>query len=318
MPVLQESELHRRRRQGDGDRRRLRAPASRRWWRCCSASTMSTRARSRSTARTFPRSPSTRCAARSPMSRRRPICSRAPSATTSATAGLSATDAEIERAASAGRGRRVHPPAAAGLRHAGRRRRLDAVGRPAPARLDRPRHRAQCADPAARRGDLGARQRGRGPRPGSADPCHGRAHHHRHRASAVDGGQCRPHHRAGRGPAGRGRHACLADGRSAQRLCPLPPRAGQEGAGACRRRASRSKLRSGAARAQEGGREKQHERSRRYGPGGGGRGRPHGPDADPRHPYRCRARASSARSSAPDRPISARMPANSPASASST
>ena len=59
----------------------------------------------------------------------------------------------------AGQCRRVHPPAAAGLRHAGRRKRRDAFGRPAPAPLDRARHRAQRADPAARRGDLGARQR---------------------------------------------------------------------------------------------------------------------------------------------------------------
>ncbi len=158
------------------------------------------------------------------------------SATTSAMAGCRATDAEIEQAAKQAAADEFIRQQPQGYDTPVGENGVDAVRRPAPARVDRPRHRAQCADPAARRGDLGARQRGRGARPGGADPCHGRAHHHRHRAPAVDGGQCRPHHRAGRGPAGRGRHACRADGRSAQRLCPLPPGAGQEGAGACRRR----------------------------------------------------------------------------------
>ena len=70
-----------------------------------------------------------------------------------------ASEAEIVAAAKRRRGRRVHPRAAPGLRHRGRRARRQALGRPAPAHRHRPRHAEERADPAARRGDLGARHR---------------------------------------------------------------------------------------------------------------------------------------------------------------
>ena len=54
---------------------------------------------------------------------------------------------------------RIHPPSAGGFRGAARRARRDAVGRPAPAHRDCPRHPARCAAVAARRGDLVARCR---------------------------------------------------------------------------------------------------------------------------------------------------------------
>ena len=54
------------------------------------------------------------------------------------------------------------------LRRPCRRARRQALGRPAPARRHRPRAAQERADPGARRGDLGARQRGRGGDPGAA------------------------------------------------------------------------------------------------------------------------------------------------------
>ncbi len=54
------------------------------------------------------------------------------------------------------------------LRRACRRARRQALGRPAPAHRDRARHPEERADPGARRGDLGARFRGRGRDPGAA------------------------------------------------------------------------------------------------------------------------------------------------------
>ena len=61
----------------------------------------------------------------------------------------------------AGARHRVHPRAAAGLRHAGRRARRHAVRRPAPAHRHRARHPARRAAAAARRGHLVARCRER-------------------------------------------------------------------------------------------------------------------------------------------------------------
>ena len=58
-----------------------------------------------------------------------------------------------------GRRRRLHPRVAAGLRYGRRRARRSALRRPAPANRDRPRDAEGRADPAARRGDLGPRQR---------------------------------------------------------------------------------------------------------------------------------------------------------------
>ena len=126
------------------------------------------RAASRSTARTSPSHQAVAARHRSPMSRSSPICSRARSATISATAARTPPTPRSRRRRGWPQADDFIRAAAAGLRHAGRRKRRDAVRRPAPAPVDRPRHRAQRADPAARRGDLGARQRVGGARAGGA------------------------------------------------------------------------------------------------------------------------------------------------------
>ena len=59
-----------------------------------------------------------------------------------------------------------------------------------------------------RRGDQRARQPDRGGDPRHAGGDRARAHHHRHRAPAVDGGPCRPDRRARRRADRRTRHAC--------------------------------------------------------------------------------------------------------------
>ncbi len=83
--------------------------------------------------------------------------------------------------------------AAAGLRHARRRRRAQAFRRPAPAHRHRPRHAAQRADPSARRGHLGARHRERTPRAGRAQAPDEGTHHHRDRPPAYHRARRRPH-----------------------------------------------------------------------------------------------------------------------------
>ena len=103
--------------------------------------------------------------------------------------------------------RRLHPRKRLRLRHAGRRERRHAFRRPAPAPVDRACHRAQCADPAARRGDFGARQRIRGARAGRARHGHEGPHDDRHRASAVDRRQRRQDRRHGGRARGRAGHA---------------------------------------------------------------------------------------------------------------
>src|SRR5437588_449950 len=97
------------------------------------------------------------------------------------------------------------------VRCACRRARRQIVGRPAAAHRARPGDPEERADPGPRRGDIGARFRGRGGDPGTARRIDGRAHGHRHRASAVDNlphgparrARPRPHRRGGdtRGPA---------------------------------------------------------------------------------------------------------------------
>ena len=83
--------------------------------------------------------------------------------------------ANPQRDAGRGRGgvppgplRGVHPALPRGLRHDRRRARHQALGRPAPARVDRPRAAGRPAHPDPRRGDLVARQRERGDDPGRA------------------------------------------------------------------------------------------------------------------------------------------------------
>ena len=81
-------------------------------------------------------------------------------------------DAEHRRGAGAGRpagrGARLHRRAARRLRHGRRRAGPEAVGRPAPAAVDRPGHPQGPADARARRGDLRGRQRDRGRHPALA------------------------------------------------------------------------------------------------------------------------------------------------------
>ena len=63
------------------------------------------------------------------------------------------------RGGQGGQRARLHHGHAEGLRHPDRRERRVPVGRPAAAPIDRARHAAQIADPAARRGDQRARRR---------------------------------------------------------------------------------------------------------------------------------------------------------------
>ena len=107
-------------------------------------------------------------------------------------------------------GPRVHrgPRGLAGtarLRRPGRRARRQAVRRPAPACRHRPGHPQERPDPGAGRGDLRARQRGRGRDPGEPRHPDGRQDGDRHRPPALyhraDGPaghpRSRPHRRAG-------------------------------------------------------------------------------------------------------------------------
>ena len=121
-----------------------------------------------------------------------------------------ATDAEIERAAEDAAAADLHPRAAAGLRHAGRRARRHAVRRPAPAHRHRAGDPARSAAAAARRSDLLARRRERDAGAGGADAADGRPHHARHRAPACDRAVLRPHPGARPGPHRRGGHATTA------------------------------------------------------------------------------------------------------------
>ena len=116
----------------------------------------------------------------------------------------------------------IHRPAAAEARHAGRRARGHAVGRPAPAHRHRPRHPARRAAAAARRGDLLARRRERDAGAGRARAADGGAHHARDRAPARDRAVLRPHSGDGGGPHRRGRHAREARRRRRPLRAPRP------------------------------------------------------------------------------------------------
>ena len=94
-----------------------------------------------------------------------------------------------------------------GLRGACRRTRRQTLRRPAAARGDRPHDAEGRADPDTRRGDLGARFRGRGGDPGQSLPADGRQDGDRHRPPALDHRRARPADRARRGPDRRGGHA---------------------------------------------------------------------------------------------------------------
>ena len=98
------------------------------------------------------------CARRSRSSPTTRSCSPRPSTTTSPTRAPTPRREEVERAARGRPGRRVHRGPAEGLRHADRRARADAVGRPAPADRDRPRGPRRPAHPDPRRRDLVGRR----------------------------------------------------------------------------------------------------------------------------------------------------------------
>ena len=87
---------------------------------------------------------------------------------------------------------RLHPAAAQGLRHAGRRARRQAVGRRAPARGDRTGLPCGCADPDPRRGDVEPRFGIGGADPAGDGAADGRSHHADHRPPAVDRARARP------------------------------------------------------------------------------------------------------------------------------
>ena len=72
---------------------------------------------------------------------------------------------DVDAAAIAAGADELHPRAARGLRHRGRRARLHALGRAAPADRDRPHAAREPADPRARRRDVGDRRADR-----AADP----------------------------------------------------------------------------------------------------------------------------------------------------
>ena len=79
-----------------------------------------------------------------------------------------ASDAQVEEAARARRGPRLHRRPARRLRHPGRRARPEALRRPAPAPLDRAGDRPRPGDPGPRRGDELGGQRDRGGDPAVA------------------------------------------------------------------------------------------------------------------------------------------------------
>ena len=103
--------------------------------------------------------------------------------------------------------RRLHPDVAARLRDRGRRARPEAVRRREAARRHRPHHPEGAADPAARRGDLRARQPHRAGNPGCAGARFAQPHHARDRAPALDHRRRRRDHRARQRGDRRARHA---------------------------------------------------------------------------------------------------------------
>ena len=91
--------------------------------------------------------------------------------------------------------RRVHRPAAAGLRHDDRGARRQSLRRPAPAHRHRPGARHQSAHPDPRRSDLGARLRERADHSGEHARDRARPHRHHHRPSPGGGSPLHPDRR---------------------------------------------------------------------------------------------------------------------------
>ena len=118
----------------------------------------------------------------------------------------------------------VHRGAAGGLRHARRRARADAVGRPAAADRDRPRAARRSADPRARRRHQLGRRLDRAGDQGGAARGDGGPHDVRDRAPALDDRAGRRDRRARGRPGGGARHA-----RRAARAQPAVRRDRREG-----------------------------------------------------------------------------------------
>ena len=115
---------------------------------------------------------------------------------------------------------RLYHGDAAAIRHPGRRPRREGERRSAPAHLDCPRHPEGCADPAARRGDLGAGHGFGAPGAGRAGcPAQG-PDDHRDRAPAVHHRRRRHRLCAGRWPGGGTRQPCRSRG-GRRRVRPL-------------------------------------------------------------------------------------------------
>ncbi len=146
-----------------------------------------------------------------------------------------ATAEEVEAAARAVARARLHHRARARLRHADRRARHPALGRPAPARGVRARADRRPADPRARRGDRQRRHPHRGPDRGRPAPPARGPHRDRHRPPALDDPHRRPHRRARPRPDRRAGHARRAAGRGGRVLAPVP-RLGRAGRGLAARR----------------------------------------------------------------------------------
>ena len=117
-----------------------------------------------------------------------------------------ASDAEVEEAARLAQIDAFIRIVAEGLRDRGRRARPEALRRREAARRDRAHDPEGAADPAARRGDLGARQPHREGHPGRARPRLEEPHHAGDRAPALDHRRRRRDHRARPGRHRRARH----------------------------------------------------------------------------------------------------------------
>ena len=144
------------------------------------------------------------------------------------------------------RRRRLYPRIAARLRHAGRRARRPALGRAAATHRDRARDAEGRADPAARRGDLGARHRVGKAGAGGAAQSDARPDDDRHRASPLDRDRRRSDLRHGSRADCRNRQARATAG-SQRLVCAAVPDAIRRGARAGQPAAFRLAARGGRA-----------------------------------------------------------------------
>ena len=142
-------------------------------------------------------------------------CSRAPSPTTSVSATRRSTTSACGAAARAVHAEPFILRLPDGYASAGRRARLDAVGRPEAAAVVRPRAGVRSARAGARRGDVERRHRDRADHPRRAPRADGGAHDDRDRAPAVDDPGHGQDPGAAQGPAARSRARTRSCSRSA-------------------------------------------------------------------------------------------------------